>query len=81
MCPKSNSNMGGGARAGPYDPSNAFVWIALVKEKRVYISQSVHVVLYRPLPPSEYGRMNNLSCYNPTGNVLGIYILSSRARG
>lgn len=46
LCPKSNSDMGGGARAGPYDPSNAFVWIALVKEKRVYISQSVHVVLY-----------------------------------
>lgn len=23
--------------------------------------------------------MNNLSCHNPTGNVLGIYILSSRA--
>lgn len=41
----------GGARAGPYDPSNAFVWIALVKEKRVYISQSVHVVLYMQ-PPS-----------------------------
>lgn len=28
---------------------------------------------------SEYRHMNNLSCHNPTGNVLGIYILSSRA--
>ena len=28
---------------------------------------------------SEKRRMNNLSCHKPTGNVLGIYILSSRA--
>lgn len=58
----------------------AFVWISLLKEKRVYISPSVHVLLYMQ-PPSEYRCMNNLSCYNPTGNVLGIYILSSRAPG
>lgn len=57
-----------------------FVWISLLKEKRVYISQSVHVVLNMQAP-SEYRRMNNLSCHNPTGNVLGIYILSSRALG
>lgn len=30
---------------------------------------------------SEYSHMNNLSCHDPTGNVLGIYILSSRALG
>lgn len=51
-----------------------------LKEKRVYISQSVHVVLNMQAP-SEYRHMNNLFCHNPTGNVLGIYILSSRALG
>lgn len=52
-----------------------------LKRRKGYTLAKVYMCSRPRRLRSEYTHMNNLSCLNPTGNVLGIYILSSRAAG